>query len=112
MLVVEKILIEKFCVSDVKDYVKYIEKAVSTKEPRFMSRVARGINSVRHRLNSNILRRLLQGYIQAQSQTGLRDDLLAFLDEVRITVVSLYTVLHNSSAVMGSALAMSYQRPL
>jgi len=67
---------------DVKEFVKNIEKAVSTKEPRFMSRVARGINSIRHRLNSNILRRLLQGYIQAQSQIGVRDDLLSFLEEV------------------------------
>lgn len=83
-------------VSDIKEYVKYIEKAVSTKEPRFMSRVARGINSIRHRLNQNILRRLLQGYIQAPSQSGVREDLMAFLDEVCWThVLQLTTVMVN-----------------
>lgn len=56
-----------------------------------MSRVARGINSVRHRLNSNILRRLLQGYIQAQSQSAVRDELLSFLDEVR-QLVSVFVI--------------------
>ncbi|XP_045208073.1 26S proteasome non-ATPase regulatory subunit 3-like [Mercenaria mercenaria] len=76
---------ELLTLEDVRDYVKYIEKSVSTKEPRFMSRVARGISSVRHRLNNNVLRRLLQGYIQAQAQAGIRDDLLAFLDEPMVS---------------------------
>lgn len=72
---------ELLTLEDIRDYVKYIEKSVSTKEPRYMARVTRGINSVRGRLNSSVLRRLLQGYIQAQAQSGVRDDLLAFLDE-------------------------------
>ena len=47
-----------------------------------MSRVTRGISSVRHRINNNVLRRLLQGYIQSPSQVAVRDELLSFLDEV------------------------------
>lgn len=76
---------ELLTLEDVRDFVKYIEKAVATKEPRFMSRVARGISSVRHRLSNNVLRRLLQGYIQSQAQAGVRDELLAFLDEPMVS---------------------------
>lgn len=75
---------ELLTLEDVRDYVKYIEKSVSTKEPRYMSRVARGISSVRHRLNSNVLRRLLQGYIQSQAQLAIREDLMSYLDEASV----------------------------
>lgn len=71
---------ELLTLEDVRDYVKYIEKSVSTKEPRFMARVSRGIGAVRHRLNTNVLRRLLQGYIQSQAQLAVREDLMSFLD--------------------------------
>ena len=68
--------------SDIRDYIKYIEKSVATKEPRYMLRVSRGLNSIRNRINPIVLRRLLQGYIQAQVQVAIKDELLGFLDEV------------------------------
>lgn len=66
---------------DIREYIKYIEKSVATKEPRYMLRVARGLNGIRNRINPTVLRRLLQGYIQAQVQAAIKDELLAFLDE-------------------------------
>ena len=68
--------------ADIREYIKYIEKSVATKEPRYMLRVARGLNGIRNRINPTVLRRLLQGYIQAQVQVAVKDELLAFLDEV------------------------------
>ncbi|WAR05497.1 PSMD3-like protein [Mya arenaria] len=76
---------ELLTLEDIRDYIKNIEKSVATKEPRFMLRVSRGINSVRHRLNNNILRKLLQAYLQAQTQLPVRDELLLYLDEPMLT---------------------------
>jgi len=42
---------------DIRQHVKHIEKAVSTKEPRFMSRALRVLVTLRKRLNSNVLRK-------------------------------------------------------
>ena len=79
--------------SDIRDYIKYIEKSVATKEPRYMLRVSRGLNSIRNRINPIVLRRLLQGYIQAQVQVAIKDELLGFLDEVFVTITDI-TILH------------------
>ncbi|KAK6180867.1 hypothetical protein SNE40_008843 [Patella caerulea] len=64
---------------DIKEQIRYIEKAVATKEPRFMSRVIRGLVSVRRKLSSNILRKLVHGYYTAASQQ--KEDLTPFLTE-------------------------------
>jgi 26S proteasome regulatory subunit N3 len=44
---------------DIRQHVRHIEKAVSTKEPRFMSRALRALATLRKRLNSNVLRKSL-----------------------------------------------------
>ncbi|CAG2202889.1 PSMD3 [Mytilus edulis] len=64
---------------DIKDYVRQIEKSVSAKEPRYMSRVMRSLVNVRRRLNQTILRKLFQGYLLTQAVQ--RDELIAFLDK-------------------------------
>ncbi|XP_052092680.1 26S proteasome non-ATPase regulatory subunit 3-like [Mytilus californianus] len=64
---------------DIKDYVRQIEKSVSSKEPRYMSRVMRSLVNVRRRLNQTILRKLFQGYLLTQAVQ--RDELIAFLDQ-------------------------------
>ncbi|ESO86782.1 hypothetical protein LOTGIDRAFT_207043 [Lottia gigantea] len=64
---------------DIKEHVRHIEKAVATKEPRFMSRVIRGLVSIRRKLSSNILRKLIHGYYTASSQQ--KEDLTPFLIE-------------------------------
>lgn len=69
-----------FCFSDIKEYVRQIEKSVLSKEPRYMSRVMRSLVNVRRRLNQTILRKLFQGYMITQAVQ--RDELIAFLDQV------------------------------
>ncbi|XP_064616098.1 LOW QUALITY PROTEIN: 26S proteasome non-ATPase regulatory subunit 3-like [Liolophura sinensis] len=68
-------------IEDIKEQVKHLEKSVSTKEPRFMSRVVRGLVPVRRRLNHTVLRKLLYGYMSSQVQTPQREELSAFLPE-------------------------------
>ena len=48
--------------TEIKEQVKYIEKSVSAKEPRFLSRVLRSIPATRKKLTHPILRRLICGY--------------------------------------------------
>ncbi|KAJ8306815.1 hypothetical protein KUTeg_014899 [Tegillarca granosa] len=64
---------------DIREHIRHIEKAVSTKELRYMSRVIRGLVNVRRKLNHVILRKLLQGYMV--SMATQRDELVGFLDE-------------------------------
>ncbi|KAK3579272.1 hypothetical protein CHS0354_033350 [Potamilus streckersoni] len=71
--------VDLLTLEDIKEYIKYIEKSVVTKEPRYMSRVIRGLRPVRAKLNTNVLRKLLKGYMTAQVQQ--RDELTEFLAE-------------------------------
>ena len=68
------------CLSDIKEHVKHIEKSVSTKEPRFMSRALRTLVTLRKKLNQNVLRTAIQGYFPNVSIP--KDGLLDFLEEV------------------------------
>ena len=64
-----------------------IEKAVTTKEPRFMSRALRATISIRRKLNSNVIRKAVHQYFpHAELSIGTSAALLDFLDEM----VSLY----------------------
>uniref|UniRef100_T1IVT3 PCI domain-containing protein n=1 Tax=Strigamia maritima TaxID=126957 RepID=T1IVT3_STRMM len=49
-------------VEDVKEHARHIEKAVITKEPRFMLRVLRTLVSTRKKLNNNVLRKIIFGF--------------------------------------------------
>lgn len=62
---------------DIREHVRHIEKAVATKEPRYVSRVIRGLVSIRRRLNPVVLRKLLQGYLN--SNVALKEELLEFV---------------------------------
>jgi 26S proteasome regulatory subunit N3 len=66
---------------DIRQHIKHVEKAVSTKEPRFMSRALRAIITLRKKLNSNVLRKAITGYFPAPSATQPRSVLYDFLDE-------------------------------
>lgn len=70
---------ERLVLEDLKDQVKYIEKSVSSKEPRFLTRVLRAIPTTRKKLTHPILRKLICGFFPNSSVA--RDGLLAFLDE-------------------------------
>ena len=68
---------------DIKEHVRHIEKAVSTKEPRFMSRVIRALVTVRRKLNPRILRSLMKGYFIAPNVIN-KEELLPFLADVML----------------------------
>ncbi|RUS91529.1 hypothetical protein EGW08_000750, partial [Elysia chlorotica] len=69
---------ELLTLEDIKEHVRHIEKAVSTKEPRFMSRVIRALVTVRRKLNPRILRSLMKGYFIAPNVIN-KEELLPFL---------------------------------
>ncbi len=67
---------------DLREHVRQVEKAVATKEPRFMSRALRALVPIRRKLNQNVLRKAVLGYFT--TATPPKDGLLNFLEEVRI----------------------------
>ena len=88
--------------TDIREHLKSVERGVTQKEPRFINRAVRGLQSLRKRVNSNVLRRVLlihyppsklasvtvrflsgsisvfNSFVPASPQ---RDPLLEFLDE-------------------------------
>lgn len=54
--------VDQLTLEDIRDQIRYIEKAVATKELSYVLRVVRGITAVRKKLNHNVLRGLVQGY--------------------------------------------------
>ncbi|CAG5115490.1 unnamed protein product [Candidula unifasciata] len=69
---------ELLTLEDIREHVRHIEKAVSTKEPRFMSRVIRALVNVRRKLNPRVLCSLMKGYFTAPNVLN-REELLPFL---------------------------------
>ena len=69
-------------ISDIKEQIKHIEKAVSTKEPRFMSRAIRAMVSIRRKLNPNVIRKAVQQYFATSTMPNGPAGLLDFLEEV------------------------------
>lgn len=76
----EKVLdLDSLTLEDLKEHARQIEKSVSSKEPRFVLRVFRSLAATRKRINSRVMRKLINGfYTHSASQ---RDSLLAFIDE-------------------------------
>ena len=74
----------KFVTLDIRDHVRHIEKAVSTKEPRFMSRTLRALVTTRRNLNSSVLLRAITGYYPSGQTPKVA--LLDYLDEVCVAV--------------------------
>jgi 26S proteasome regulatory subunit N3 len=64
---------------DLRDHIRHVEKAVSTKEPRFMSRALRALISIRRKLNQNVLRKAIGGYFTTPNPP--KDALLTYLEE-------------------------------
>ncbi|THD19962.1 26S proteasome non-ATPase regulatory subunit 3 [Fasciola hepatica] len=54
--------VDQLTLEDIREQIRYIEKAVTTKELIYISRVLRGLVSLRRKLNHNVLRGLVQGY--------------------------------------------------
>jgi hypothetical protein len=60
--------------------VKQIEKGISTKENRHLTRVMRSLFSTRKRLNDFLLKRLINYFYSATNYQQDRDFLLGFVD--------------------------------
>ena len=82
--------VDLLTLEDIRDQIRYIEKAVATKELHFMTRVLRGIVLIRRKLNSNVLRGLVHTYFAPQSQQW--NYFMEFLPEVivlsRLLIIS------------------------
>lgn len=71
---------------EIKEHAKCIEKFVLNKEPRFMLRVIRTLVSTRKKLNSRVLRKLINGFYTASG--AQKDTLLAFIEQEPMEVDS------------------------
>lgn len=75
----EKKDVDLLTLEDIREQIKHIEKAVATKEPRFVSRALRAIVTLRKKLNNNVLRKAIQAYFPAIPTPT--NGLLDFLDQ-------------------------------
>lgn len=66
-------------VQEVREQAKQIEKAVASKEPRFILRVLRSLPNTRRKLNANVLRTLAT---QLYPLGAERDGILTFVEEL------------------------------
>lgn len=66
-------------IQDIKEHTRQIEKAVQTKEPRFILRVLRSLPNTRRKLNPVVLRGIVTGFYTHSSTE--KDALLAFIEE-------------------------------
>lgn len=53
---------DQITLEDIREQIRYIEKAVSSQELYYMARVVRSLSSIRRKLNYNVLRGLVQAY--------------------------------------------------
>lgn len=65
-------------VQEIREHIKQIDKAVSSKEPRFILRVLRSLPSTRRKLNGNVLRTLANHVYPAGAE---REAMLVFVEE-------------------------------
>jgi 26S proteasome regulatory subunit N3 len=66
---------------DIRQHIKHVEKAVSTKEPRFMSRALRAIVTLRKKLNDNVLRKAVIVFLPSATTPAQKNSLLNYLEE-------------------------------
>lgn len=66
-------------VQELREHIKQIEKAVSSKEPRFILRVLRTLPNTRRKLNPGVLRSLAAQVYPAGAE---REAILAFVEDV------------------------------
>ncbi|XP_034244232.1 probable 26S proteasome non-ATPase regulatory subunit 3 [Thrips palmi] len=71
--------VDLLSIADIREHARQIEKAVQTKEPRFLLRVLRSLPNTRRKLNSIVLRGIINGLFTFSSAD--RESLLVFVDE-------------------------------
>lgn len=70
--------IKKDAVQEIREHAKQIDKAVASKEPRFILRVLRSLPTTRRKLNPNVLRALAAQLYPVGAE---RDAIAVFLEE-------------------------------
>ncbi len=65
-------------VQEIREHVKQIDKAVSSKEPRFILRVLRSLPTTRRKLNGSVLRTLANHLYPAGAE---REAILVYVEE-------------------------------
>lgn len=84
---------------DIKEQVRTIEKAVNSKEPRYILRVLRALATTRKRLNEDVIRRLILFYYGVNSSE--RELLLGFALAATSQVRSTLIFSRNSRSITG-----------
>ena len=84
-----------FIIADIRQHVKHVEKAVSTKEPRFMSRALRAIVTLRKKFNDSVLRKAILLFIPASPTAAVQKNLLEYLEEVCIIILHVHIYMHS-----------------
>ena len=85
--------VDLLTLEDIRDQIRYIEKAVATKELHFMTRVLRGIGLIRRKLNSSVVRGLVHTYFAPQSQQW--NYFMEFLPEVIMAFMLIFCFIPN-----------------
>lgn len=76
---VDKKDVDTMGIQDIREHTRQIEKAIQTKEPRFILRVLRALPNTRRKLNPKVLRSIVNGFYTHSSTE--RDALLSFVEE-------------------------------
>ncbi|KAE8751681.1 hypothetical protein FOCC_FOCC001529 [Frankliniella occidentalis] len=71
--------VDLLSIADIREHAKQIEKAIQTKEPRFILRVLRSLPNTRRKLNALVLRSIISSLYTYSSAD--REALLAYVDE-------------------------------
>lgn len=71
--------VDTLSIQDIREHTRQIEKAIQTKEPRFILRVLRALPNTRRKLNPEVLRGVISGFY-THSNTE-KDALLNFVEE-------------------------------
>ncbi|XP_067006829.1 probable 26S proteasome non-ATPase regulatory subunit 3 [Anabrus simplex] len=66
-------------IQDIREHARQIEKAVQSKEPRFILRVLRSLPNTRRKLNANVLRGVISWFCSHSAPE--KESLLVFVDE-------------------------------
>lgn len=69
-----------FICTDLKDQIKLMEKSVSSKEARFVSRVFRTLSSTRKKLTPFLLKKILNLYYVRPESKAEKEILMQFID--------------------------------
>ncbi|XP_075214832.1 regulatory particle non-ATPase 3 [Lycorma delicatula] len=83
---VDKKDVDLLTIQDIREHTRQIEKAVQTKEPRFILRVLRCLPNTRRKLNPVVLRGIISGFYTHSNAE--RDALLEYVDEPMETETS------------------------